>query len=959
MQSKTIAPEYSFRFNSEDIWATYGSAEGAFARGDFLNAAQMAPVGSELKGCALILGGLQEQGLAILDRHTPLGGRSQMCRTLALWSLNRADEAVAALQGVADPEYREPAIAFETLIRRNDVTIFITGAILSVFPEHYSESFISPSYTYGSITTKYVGSQFKENAYDYDSSQPLDRFIEGLPEDQKPDILFALSPQWILPRDFHKSSVPKVIWAHDSDAFQYRNVDNFALYDVAICNCSHEHFELSQGTPGLYCAANMLLHPLATPFPEASSQSVKTYDLIFTGSAMAPFHSEKPRFLYHLAGLSEQYKVQVIDGHMPERQYFEVISHAKFLPVVNRYAGMPSPRWRDALANGAFLLYPEHTFYGEIAPGTFPFKAETMLQDIAQHFDNFDAGTSPDYDLATVVPEINARFSIHHQPREESYLRLLKYALFMGLVWPRAAAAKPSRQRRPVWLTPAVDCGLFGHDHIRQRIGRVADNIRTDDLLDELDYTNAGHLYAQMVFSFPEFAEAVRWASQADRYFAEGLKRYSESLALLFTDAHWSFFRPDPDYASAEKKFRKIIECFDTLSFDPHGADIAFAYTLHDRDQVFPCYEYADIATSELVLRHTPQLIGRKSLPHGTRDIILAACHGYLGWAALKREDTAGGLANLKRGIAIFPHGLPMLRLYFDTLLRQAADVGKRTPALASDLATAFIAVVNANPSILMTHVYTIVPILADNGEREAAREVAAGWYRLANIVHNLRTDDEKHQLALLSILWHYRSFLPDRLLDRVEEGLRDEQAMQDPTQLELRFIQVARAFAVARKQRGFWPWSHSTTVQAEDEQAAKNLTPLERRLVEVARISLTEEKRWGFLSWPTRHRTPTAVERLLAESGYGRERIFLSKIRRAASLWASAPPDVRSVYLNKTWRMIRRGGVRQTFRRMQKWGTESRWSTAALVAQPSRKRWRTRLQERLKWFSIGPRRRS
>ena len=91
-----------------------------------------------------------------------------------------------------------------------------------------------------------------------------------------------------------------------------------------------------------------------------------------------------------LAELGNRYKVQVIEGHMPEEQYFEVISHAKFLPVVNRYAGSPSPRWRDALANCAFLLYPEGTFYGEIAPGCFPFKAETMVRDVAGHVQRID-----------------------------------------------------------------------------------------------------------------------------------------------------------------------------------------------------------------------------------------------------------------------------------------------------------------------------------------------------------------------------------------------------------------------------------------------------------------------------------------------------------------------------------------------------------------------------------------
>ena len=908
MRPRQIAPEYSFRFTTQDIHATYGSADGAFARGDFLNAAQWAPAGSELKGCSLVLGGLLEQGLAILDRLPDMSGRARLCQALALWSLDREVDAKAALARSDDAAVAQATRKFQALLARDDVTIFITGAILSVFPEHYSESFIAPVYKYGAITVKYVGSQLPENAYDYSATDSLSAFIEGLPPDEQPDILFSLSPQWLLAKDFHKVAVPKVIWCHDSDAFQYRNVDNYALYDAAICNCSQEHFELSQGTPGLFCAANMLLHPLATPFPEASTHREKHFDIIFTGSALAPFHSEKPRFLFNLAELGSKYTVKVVEGHMPEKDYFELISHAKFLPVVNRYAGSPSPRWRDALANGAFLLYPEGTFYGEIAPGTFPYRAETMVSDAGGHLDRFEAGGDPAYDLATVVPEVNARFAIHRQPREESYQRLLKYALFMGLVWPSAPAARTPRQRRLVWLTPAVDCGLFGTNHIRDRIGDIGEHIGHDDLLDDVDYNNAAHLHAQAVFTFHESPKVGEWAARADRYFAEGLARFPDSLLLLFNQAHWSFFKPDADILAAESRFHNIIERFDDLEFDVHGADVAFAYTLHELDAVFPCYEYADVATSELVLRHTPELHGRKMLPHSTRDIIVAACHGYVGWAKLKNRDTAGGLAWLKYAMELYPHGLPTLRLYFDTLLRLAADAGKLTPALASDLAEAFIGVVNINPSILLTHVYTIVPILADNGERQAARDILAAWHRLANIIHKLRTDDEKHQLALLALLWDYRSLLPKPLLERIDEGLWDLEAMQDPTQLERRFIEVARTSSAPEKKR-----------------------------------------RW--LSRSARKATAADhVARLLAESGYGQERIAFANIRRALALWRRAPPDVRRVYLNKTWRMALRGEFMPALRRMQQWSAVSKWSKGDAMNAPPRRRWK-RLYELLGWW--------
>ena len=344
------------------------------------------------------------------------------------------------------------------------------------------------------------------------------------------------------------------------------------------------------------------------------------------------------------------------------------------------------------------------------------------------HLDRFEAGGDPAYDLATVVPEVNARFAIHRQPREESYQRLLKYALFMGLVWPYAPAAKTTRQRRLVWLTPAVDCGLFGTNHVRDRISHIGEHIGADDLLDEIDYNNAAHLHAQAVFTFHESAEAGEWAARADRYFAQGLARFPDSLLLLFNEAHWSFFKPNADIHAAEAEVPRASSSGLTIW---HSMCTARTWRspipCTSATRCFPATNMPTWRRASWFCDTRPSFAAAKSSRTARRDIILAACHGYVGWAKLKNRDTAGGLAWLKRAMELYPHGLPTLRLYFDTLLRLSAEAGKLTPALASDLAEAFIAVVNINPSILLTHVYTIVPILADNGERQAAQGYPGG----------------------------------------------------------------------------------------------------------------------------------------------------------------------------------------------------------------------------------------
>ena len=101
---------------------------------------------------------------------------------------------------------------------------------------------------------------------------------------------------------------------------------------------------------------------------------------------------------------------------------------------------------------------------------------------------------------------------------------------------------------------PAVDCGCFGTDHIREQITHFGEKAGPNDLSDEIDYNNAAHLHAQAVFTFHEHRNAKKWAARADHYFREGLARFPNSLLLLFNEAHWSFFKPGADFRAAEGK---------------------------------------------------------------------------------------------------------------------------------------------------------------------------------------------------------------------------------------------------------------------------------------------------------------------------------------------------------------------------------------------------------------------
>src|SRR5579872_5854849 len=368
--------------------------------------------------------------------------------------LDRPTEAAKALAKIDEPAFAAKAKAFGTLLGRDEIVVFLTGALIPIFAEQHSPSVLAPVHRYGPITTKYVASQMAENAYKYSPAEPFDEFIDALPARERPDLLFALSPQWLLAKNFHKVKQPKVVWCHDTDAFLYRNRDNFALYDVAIAGCSQEHFELSRGA-SVFCASNLMSNPLNMPAPKVSAPTVKDIDVVFTGSAFDASHPEKARFLYQLAELGADYNVKIVNGYLPEKDYFALLRRSKFMPAVGRHAGNTSPRWRDALANGALLLYPEGTLYGEAVPGCLPYRAGAGAAAIRRHLKRFDAG-DPAYDPSRIVPEVNARCAIHPKSRQKIFERLLKYAVFMALVWRQGQTVAKDAARRLVWLTPEV-----------------------------------------------------------------------------------------------------------------------------------------------------------------------------------------------------------------------------------------------------------------------------------------------------------------------------------------------------------------------------------------------------------------------------------------------------------------------------------------------------------------------
>lgn len=795
--SSLIAPEFSFRFSIEEIRERYGTLDAAFEAGAYLLVAEYAEAGSELEGCGLILGGALGRGHAVLKGRDTLSGRGLVCRAFAEWSLGDDEAACGTLAAVReDDAHAARARTFLTLIEKPQITVFVTAAFLPPGDIANAGSGARASERrYGRFVVKHVGTQLPENAYGYEPHQPFDAFLQSLPAAEQPDFIFAMTPQWVAPRNLEKVTIPKVIWCHDGDMFIYRVRDTLALYDVRICLTSLEQFEMSRAV-GAFSISNFMSDPLNTEFPKTRFNRNKEFDLIFTGAAFDSYHAEKSRFIYKLLELTDDYKIAVVNGYLPQEEYYELLSRGKFLPIVSRIAGNPTPRWRDALASSAFVLYPEGTTYGKAFPGCFPVGAGSLAADIRHHLERYDAG-DPAYDLPRTAAAVETEMAIFREGRETLFERQLKLAAFSAFILRPPTPLSPAEPavRRQVWLAPCIDPSIYGRLNVTAKLARLADETPEAELTDERAINNLAHIYAALAVVAGEAPEAERWRARAEQLFEEGCRRFPASLILHFNHAHWRFFRSadwrflnDPTgnrtiagAADAAPMFWRLIDAWDRFTLDPIGMDVGLPYTLLEADRSFPYYEYAQQA---LVCAVEP---GAK--PHRDRllNMLKGAAYGYLSWEAIKRKSFDEGFEYLDKALRINPDNLALLRFRLDALLANADTLpAGHQPPIANTIAGAFLAVANTYPAILLSHTHRVGKAFIAAGRTDDLRQVLDAWYRLGNITHSTKPDQRlENEIEQFIAVAEFKDYFPKNLSDKMEKYREAERDQKDLSQYE------------------------------------------------------------------------------------------------------------------------------------------------------------------------------
>jgi hypothetical protein len=743
---RTINADYSHRFSTDFIRDSYASLEEAFEQGNFVLVADRAEDGSELQGMAFVLAGLADKGVRVLSDRRGLSERAKVILAFGLWFLDRPRSALSVLQDCST-DGSEGFVAAE--LRRLIAARRINVIQIDIPPPRQGDvDFADPLWSgHQQIGQFCLRNAATQGPNDSSVEDDFSDFVNQLPDDEKPDFILAMVNHWFVPRNLDKSGIPLVRWTHDQDHFVHRNYDNFRLCDLNIVTTSQEHFEMSRGC-GVFSASNLLTDPFSASYEDTiPAAKEKDVDILFTSTGFDFFFSDKSRFLFNVSRLSEEFNLRFVDGRLPYNDYIDTMSRARFVPVVSRVCGNPSPRWREALASGSFLLYPAHTMFGRVTAGCHPYRGKNFVEDIRRHLQNARSSSDAAYDHDAVLRRVDQDFAPHRTTRELQRERFLRFAAFMlvlkrALKWQQASPVSlPPPRRRLVWLAAHTTIHCFGAVNTIKKVDEIARRIQPAKDWQDTDYNNLAltlHSCALLMHmqgaetQLPDVKKTVL-LERAKAIMAEGLRQFPNSMLLRFNVIQWLVVEDAvlgvPLRAGIIEAFQRFIDDFQRLDFDPLNADVANQH-FYMYDRVFPHFSYGQLVVKYAVARRHPDMVLPSSLPD-PKLVLLGAAHGYIGFAKYSLWKDREAITHFDAALAAFPENQPLLDLRFACFKRLVISSWQRAD-LDDRLIEAFFDIADVWPVILLKEVAILLPIMRRRQRIDELSALLHDWYRYA-----------------------------------------------------------------------------------------------------------------------------------------------------------------------------------------------------------------------------------
>lgn len=324
-------------------------AQAAYDAGDYSRAARFA-ASAELRGCALILVGALQDGLALLEGNdTP---RARYHRAFALWGLQRAAEAQPLFEGVAkDAVYGKAASFIAGLLARGEIRILVQGRDDPNCPDYDIVGALRAIPYVDVVTVGY--SPRADIMINY--STTLDDVMAELPMEWEPDLFLShLVEDNPPPLGIEHASFPTIAHTQDYDRHVHHAYHYLQLFDAVIALGSADYDDISQ-----------LSHAPTFVFPlllgvdiknTQAGQDVKENDVFISGTLLSNTHG-KSKSIFEIAQLPAEYRIKLQDGFIEPEDYFRELSKAKLTYThVNRWGAL-NGRAVEAISVGTCALY--------------------------------------------------------------------------------------------------------------------------------------------------------------------------------------------------------------------------------------------------------------------------------------------------------------------------------------------------------------------------------------------------------------------------------------------------------------------------------------------------------------------------------------------------------------------------------------------------------------------------